>query len=72
MVLLNANHIDRNKDVIDSNHNIIAKKYHNTPVISTCKNHAISDVLPKSLIMVGFNSIPTIKSSKAIPKFPND
>jgi hypothetical protein len=24
------------------------------------------------LIMVGFNSIPTIKSSKAIPKFPND
>jgi hypothetical protein len=50
----------------------VARKYHNVPVIRTWKNQAISDVLPKSLIIVGFNSIPTINNSKAIPKFPND
>lgn len=30
------------------------------------------DVFPRSLMMVGFNSIPTIKSNSAIPRFPND
>lgn len=32
----------------------------------------MTEVLPKSLMIIGFNSIPTIKSSKAIPRFPND
>ena len=35
MVLLNANPIAKNIDVIVSNHTIVATKYHNHPVIAT-------------------------------------
>lgn len=30
------------------------------------------EVFPRSLMIVGFSSIPTIKSNSAIPRFPND
>gem|GEM_PF-2158625 len=72
MVLLNANPIDKNIDVMVSNHSIVARKYPSHPVIITWNTQAIVAVLQRSLIIVGFNSIPTIKSSNAIPKFPND
>jgi len=72
IVLLNANPIARNIEVIASNHTIVATRYHNHPVIVTCNTHAMTDIFPRSLMIVGFNSIPTIKSNKAIPRFPND
>ncbi len=72
MVLLKANPIAKKLDVIPSNHNTVAMKYHRTPVISTWKHQAMSEVFPRSLMIVGLSSIPTMKSSKAIPKFQND
>lgn len=72
IVLLNANPIAKNIDVMLSNHTIVATIYHSHPVIVTCNTHAMSDIFPRSLIIVGFNSIPTIKSNRAMPKFPND
>lgn len=50
----------------------VAIKNPNTHVTSTWKIHAINDVFPRSFIIVGFNSIPTIKSNNAIQRFPND
>ena len=46
--------------------------YPNAQVKMTCRTHAISETLPRTLMMDGFISIPTIKSSNAIPIFPND
>jgi len=59
-------------EVIPSNHNTVAMKYPNTQVINTWKHHAINEVFPRSLMIVGLSSIPTIKSNNAIPRFPND
>jgi len=50
----------------------VAIKYPNTQVMSTWKNHAINEVFPISLMIVGFNSIPTINNRSAIQIFPND
>lgn len=72
MVLLKANPIAKNPEVIISNHSIVATKYPSTQVMSTWKNPAISEVFPRSLMIVGFNSIPTMNKSNAIPRFPND
>jgi hypothetical protein len=72
IVLLKANPIDKNIEVIISNHSMVAIKYPNPPVMSTCNTHAIVAVFQRSLIIVGFNSIPTMKSNNAIPKLPND
>ena len=35
IVLLKANHTAKKLEVIPANHNIVAKKYHNQPVIAT-------------------------------------
>jgi len=72
IVLLKANPIAKNHEVIVSNPINVAMKYHKTPVTKTWKNHAINDVFPRSLMMVGLSSIPTINNSNAIHKFPND
>lgn len=72
IVLLKENPMAKNVEVIGSNHSTVAMKYPNIPVIPTWKIHAMSDVFPRSLMMVGLSSIPTMKSNNAIPKFPND
>lgn len=43
-----------------------------TDVTSTWINHAINELFPRSLIILGLSSIPTIKSKKLIPIFEND
>ncbi|MEI7919930.1 MAG: hypothetical protein WCH65_07370 [bacterium] len=72
MVLLNANPIAKNTEVIRSNHTIVAIKYPTHEVIATCKHQAISDVFPISFIIEGLSSIPTINSNKHIHKFQKD
>lgn len=72
IVLLKANPKPRKIETIVSNHKNVARKYHAMPVIATCRDHAINDVFHSSLMMVGLSSIPTIKSSKLMPRFPND
>jgi len=72
IVLLKANPIPKKLAVMVSNHKNVAIKYPVIQVITTWKNHAISAVFPRSFMIVGLSSIPTINSSKAIPKFPND
>ena len=41
-------------------------------VMSTWRNHAMSEFLPSSLMILGLSSIPTIKSRKLIPIFEKD
>lgn len=72
MVLLNANPIAKKIPVIPPNPNNEATRYPNTHVMRTWKTPAINDVLPRSLMMVGLSSMPTIKSKRQIPRFPND
>lgn len=72
MVLLKANPMARKLEVIVSNHRKVAMKYPNTQVIPTWKIHAINDVFPRSLMMLGLSSIPTMNKSNAMPRLPND
>ena len=72
MVLLNENQIQIYAAVIGSKPRSIAVHQPNTEHKNTWRIDAIIDDLPSSLMILGFNSIPTINNRKLIPRFPND
>lgn len=67
MVELNANPIPIYAEVMASNHNMYDNQYPTAAVTSTCKHQATMEFFPRSLMMSGLSSIPTIKRSKLIP-----
>jgi hypothetical protein len=72
IVLLKENQTQIYNDVIGSIPKSIDNPHHTKDVTITCIVPALNAVLPRSFMMVGFSSIPTINNRKLIPKFPKD
>lgn len=72
MVLLKENATPRYIEVIWSQPNHRAIRNHRTDVTSTCTNPARNELLPRSLMILGLSSIPTMKSRKLMPIFENE
>lgn len=72
MVLLKENQTPTYSAVIGSIPKSKAIHHPINEVTSTCILPAINAVFPRSLIIFGLSSIPTINNRKLIPKLPND